>query len=145
MYFWSVSFAYVSDSNYYTNVLQHYVLSSCSLFTSKRISTRRQNLWFLVSAHLSVCLCHLAFDATSKRFPTRKHESRQIDRCPIFFDLSKTLRTGAVNHSSLLKGTVRRKIFYLILILLRSTFHMRKNSVLTKSISHHVPEIFRFL
>ena len=44
-----------------------------------------------------------------------------------------------------IKGTVRWKIFYLILILCRSTFHMRKNSVLTKSISHHVPEIFRFL
>ena len=44
-----------------------------------------------------------------------------------------------------IKGAVRRKIFYLILILFRSTFHMRKNSILTKSISHHVPEIFRFL
>ena len=44
-----------------------------------------------------------------------------------------------------IKGAVRRKIFYLILILFRNTFHMRKNSVLTKSISHHVPEIFRFL
>ena len=31
------------------------------------------------------------------------------------------------------KGAVKRKIFYLILILFRSTFHMRKNSVLTKS------------
>ena len=32
------------------------------------------------------------------------------------------------------KGAVRRKMFYLILILFRSTFHMKKNSVLTKPI-----------
>ena len=39
--------------------------------------------------------------------------------------------------STCVKGAVRRKIFYLILITFRSTFHMRKNSVLTKSISHY--------
>ena len=43
------------------------------------------------------------------------------------------------------KGAVRRNIFYTISILFESTFHTRKYSVLTKSISHHVPEIFRFL
>ena len=46
-------------------------------------------------------------------------------------------------HSNLKGAAVRRKICYLILILFRSSSHMRKNSVLTKSISHHVPEIFR--
>ena len=56
----------------------------------------------------------------------------------------KRLYTAGYSDCSI-KGAVRRKIFYFILILFRSTFHMRKNSVLTKSISHHVPEIFRFL
>ena len=46
----------------------------------------------------------------------------------------------------LLKGRKTQKWSIPILILFRSTFHMRKNSVLTKSIPHHVPEILiRFL
>ena len=49
-----------------------------------------------------------------------------------------------INTKIQFKGVVRQKIFDLILILFRSTFHLRKYSVLTKSISHHVPKYSGF-
>ena len=67
---------------------------------------------------------------------------------PQICNIARYFLSGFVNskHSSRnVKGAVRRKSFDTISILVKSTFHMRKYSVLTKSISHHVPEIFMFL
>ena len=49
----------------------------------------------------------------------------------------RTLFFNAGN-STRVKASERRKIFYLIWILFTSTFHVRTNNVLTKSISYYM-------
>ena len=71
-------------------------------------------------------------------------EVKDLPPSPII-NLGQTKFIDPVKSNYVLKRAVRQQIFYSILILFRGTFHTRKNSVLTKSISHHVPEIFRFL
>ena len=73
----------------------------------------------------------------------KNHPEKYRDRFFFYVPECSMVRSEKAHIFKIFKGTVRRRnIFYTISILFRST---RKYSVLTKSISHHVPEIFRFL